>query len=96
MFFFSSPLIATTPSLASHLGPEVDALQRELHTIAKEKDALSLANAGHSRFQFDMAKHLDRLDQIEKEELKVKTGIGYVPAEENKHERMAYVSETSG
>ncbi|NRA90240.1 MAG: hypothetical protein HRU43_03835 [Simkaniaceae bacterium] len=68
-------LLETTPSLASHLGPEVDALQRELHTIAKEKDALSLANAGHPRFQFDMAKHLDRLDQIEKEELKVKTGI---------------------
>ncbi len=68
-------LIDTNPYLAMELGSEVVDLQRELHNIAKERDALTLALIGQPSYEKNLTGQMRRLDAIESEELKVKTGV---------------------
>lgn len=57
------------------LGQEVAALQGHLHEMLKERDELSLALFKMPTKQSDIATHLHKLDRVEKERLKVQTGI---------------------
>ena len=68
-------LIDANPYLAMEIGSEVVALQGELHEIAKERDALALALIGQSSYEKNLTAQMRRLDVIEREELRVKTGV---------------------
>ncbi len=57
------------------LGQEVASLQGHLHEMLKERDELSLALFKMPTKQSDIATHLHKLDRVEKERLKVQTGI---------------------
>lgn len=70
-----SELQHVDPRLAVDLGNEVASLQGELHGMSKERDALMLALVGSESYEDRIAKKVRRLDGIEKEELRVKTGI---------------------
>ena len=68
-------LLGTNPYLAMELGSEVVELQGELHEIAKERDALTLALIGQPSYEKNLTGQVRRLDIIEHEELRVKTGV---------------------
>ncbi len=70
-------LLNTNPYLAMELGSEVVELQGELHEIAKERDALTLALIGQPSYENTLTGQVRRLDIIEREELKVKTGVDF-------------------
>ncbi|MCB1110682.1 MAG: hypothetical protein KDK64_06830, partial [Chlamydiia bacterium] len=70
-----SELLDTDPHFIMDIGHEVASLQKELHQIAKERDALTLAFVGKQDKDNTLEKHLRRLDVIEQEELRVKTGV---------------------
>ena len=55
--------------------PELCHLQEELYTLSKERDGLMLSLAEAERPEDQLKRHLCRLDQVEAEILRVKTGV---------------------
>ncbi|MCA9485817.1 MAG: hypothetical protein KC506_03155, partial [Nanoarchaeota archaeon] len=83
------------PLLVVEMGKEVESLQEEIHALAKERDILSVALVEEPDYEKNISCHLHRLDQIDLEELRIKTGIDLVVPSlgENRLEKDRYLLE---